>query len=454
MNNQSRNNKIKPIFLFFLFSLFSFILIFSDSGFNYDFTILSINFLICVLSLYFIFLKKRYSFSQYQIIILFFLFFFGIAPAMQFKSDVVFWGAVKIITKQDYLLGNFFMLLSLILYNTFYYFDHKKRNKEKKNVKKTESKHIDLNNFLLISISFVALTIFLYSKNFNIGSVFLRSSFNSSESSAISNGSISLIINNFVRPMPAVILFSYKFFSKSKKFTFSEFILLVFVLICDFPLGMPRFLAATLYIPLLLVYSKKVRKSNNFALLFCLGLLIVFPFLDQFRFAEEISSESTNELTVNTEMFAEGTFDSYQNTIKILSDSEITYGRQLLGVLFFYVPRSIWSDKPIGSGAYIAKINKYEFSNISMSYLGEGYLNFGYLGTVLFIFILAKFTSSFDYLHWNNLQEKHYTKILYFYLFGLLFFIMRGDLLSSFAYTVGVTCAIMFILKFSKKRYK
>ena len=180
-----------------------------------------------------------------------------------------------------------------------------------------------------------------------------------------------------------------------------------------------------------------------------MGLLVIFPFLDQFRHAKELSTDT--KIGISTQMFSEGTFDSYQNTINVINKADITYGRQLLGVLFFYVPRSIWSTKPIGSGAYIAKEFKYNFSNISMNFLGEGYLNFGYFGVFLFILFLSNLVSRFDFMYWNNLIRKEYMYIIYFYLYGLLFFIMRGDLLSSFAYTIGLSSAIYLVLKYATK---
>lgn len=444
-------NKLKPLFLFILFSFFSALLIYGDEGFNYNFNLLTINFIICVISLYLIFVKTHYKFSLYQIIHLFFLFFFGIAPALQYKNDSQFWGSLTKITEDEYIVGNFFTLSSLIIFNVLHNFLLKRRiditSKNKKEIKIT--KGLRLHSFKLISISFIALVIFLFSKNFDFFSIFLRGSFNSTKSSAITNSSLSLIVNNFIRPIPAVVLFSYKFFKKNNKFTFAEFIMLILMLICDFPLGMPRFLAATLYIPLLLVYSKVFRKHYNFALFFCLGLLVIFPFLDQFRHAKELSTDT--KIGISTQMFSEGTFDSYQNTINVINKADITYGRQLLGVLFFYVPRSIWSTKPIGSGAYIAKEFKYNFSNISMNFLGEGYLNFGYFGVFLFILFLSNLVSRFDFMYWNNLIRKEYMYIIYFYLYGLLFFIMRGDLLSSFAYTIGLSSAIYLVLKYATK---
>lgn len=86
-------------------------------------------------------------------------------------------------------------------------------------------------------------------------------------------------------------------------------------------------------------------------------------------------------------MFKEGHFDSYQSILSVLNSEIITYGNQLLGVLLFWVPRSIWSNKPIGSGAFMAEITNLDFSNISMNYFAEGYINFGVFGMFLFLLV-------------------------------------------------------------------
>jgi len=52
-------------------------------------------------------------------------------------------------------------------------------------------------------------------------------------------------------------------------------------------------------------------------------------------------------------MFVARDFDSYQNFAIVFFEDFITYERQLLGALLFWVPRSIWPNKPIGSGAFV-----------------------------------------------------------------------------------------------------
>lgn len=97
------------------------------------------------------------------------------------------------------------------------------------------------------------------------------------------------------------------------------------------------------------------------------------------------------------------------------------------------------ASKPMGSGFYVAETTHLSFNNISMPYFGEGYINWGYLGVVLFAIVLAYVLAKLDKKYWTytHYQGKTINKIKYFMLLGLLMFILRGDLLSSFAYTIG-----------------
>ena len=82
-------------------------------------------------------------------------------------------------------------------------------------------------------------------------------------------------------------------------------------------------------------------------------------------------------------------FDASQEFMIAMKWQTITWGYQLLGALFFFVPRAIWATKPIGSGAMLASHQPRAFTNIAMPYWGEGYMNFGILGVVIFTIILA-----------------------------------------------------------------
>jgi hypothetical protein len=149
-------------------------------------------------------------------------------------------------------------------------------------------------------------------------------------------------------------------------------------------------------------------------------------------------------------MFLKADFDSYYNFAIIFSENIVTYGRQLLGVVFFWIPRSVWSNKPVGSGSYIADQLGFEFSNISANFFAEGYINFGLIGILLFAIVLAVLTSFMDAKNFFDKSKSIFFTMMYLLFIGLLFFILRGDLLSSFAYTIGYSTSVFIVTQVAK----
>ena len=371
----------------------------------------------------------------------FFLFFMGLAPAFQFKNDIVLWGGKKLETI-DYFYGNILIIAILLLYNIFYIiFYYKKEsirtNKSFKFTIREPILGLKSKKFLLFA-SLFSFFIFFLSRKFIFLSLVIRSSSDLSQS-------INLIIDMFLRPIPIICLVFYKIFYK--KFTWTEVILLLVALISNLPIAMSRFQAAALYIPVVLVYFPILRKNINFSLAITAGFLLVFPFLNQFR------SYNNADIVLNfdSELFLQGDFDSYQNFIQIIKAGSITYGNQLLGVFFFFVPRSYWPTKPIGSGSQMAEDMHLIFPNISMNFFAEGYVNFGYLGIFLFIILFAYLNTSLDKTYWKY-QQNNFIKITFPFLIGMEFFMLRGYLLSSFAYTCGLLVAILFVYMFVTKK--
>ena len=157
------------------------------------------------------------------------------------------------------------------------------------------------------------------------------------------------------------------------------------------------------------------------------------------------------------DMFSTLHFDSYISLAYVFENEIITNGRQLLGVLFFWFPRMFWKDKPVGSGAYVAQTTDVmgennEFSNISMNFLGEGYINFGILGVFIFIIVLALFSRKMDKLFWQKYNGDYHNLFAPFYLYslGILTFVLRGDLMSGLAYSISAMVAVTLITIIAK----
>lgn len=233
-----------------------------------------------------------------------------------------------------------------------------------------------------------------------------------------------------------------------------------FLLVSYFPSGMARYAAAAIYLGVLFTLSDKLKTGRCFPFLFLIGFLLILPVLNTFRYAAfdlAALSESFRNLIANlsTEWLS-GDYDAYKMfalSIKDVAMRGSTHGRQFLGVLLFWVPRTFWSAKPVGSGYTIAKNLGWTFRNVSCPLPGEGYINGGIIGMFLFAIFVGFIMQKVDLWYWNTLDlEGHEVRsadVIYPVVAVFSFFISRGDLLSSFAYvaayiTVGcILCGLM-----------
>jgi len=371
------------------------------------------------------------------------LFFFGIAPSIQSNLNTSSYGA-RTLKEYEYFYFNILLIFIMLSYEIFYKLFFLKKLSDIKKIKtsKTYGNKISFRkSMILCLISVLSLIIVFYFKDFNIFNMLIRGEGevkNSAEFSSASN----LIVDQFVRPISIMCLMFYLLSLKKNRKVL--YFLSACALFTCFPLAMPRFYAAAMYIPILLLIIPQFSKRNIFSITFIGSLLIIFPFLNQFR---DFSKNAKLKLGFDMRMFTEGHFDSYQNFALIFFENITTNGRQLLGVIFFWVPRSIWTDKPVGSGTVLANELGFYFDNISANYFAEGYINFGLPGILLFLLIFSFVTAKLDVLFWKKLhfERGNYFQILYFVMLAMFFFVLRGDLLSSFAFTIGFVMSFFLI---------
>lgn len=407
----------------------------------YDTAVLFTNFIIIMLTIFGMYCAESYNYSLNKIFSLFSFFFFGISPSIEFLLDVRYWKGEKIFIN-EYLKMNIIIIIILLLYYFFYFlFKRMKKMKMENIIVRFFSKNIKKEKkikkiFLIISV--ISLIILLYLNNFNVKGLLFRGGVGVERREI--NKAYGLIILQFIRPIPVVCLIFSKILKlKGKIF---KLILILIFLLTNFPTSSARFYTATVYIPILLLYIPKYKEKLVLNQSLILGILFIFPLFNKMR---NYSGLDTLNLKFNFNMFLEGHFDSYQNFTRVVTNDIITNGTQLLTTLLFFIPRTFWPDKSIGSGAYLQKKIGLSFSNIAMNYFGEGYINFGYIGIILFTIVISYLNARFDKTYWNTLQENNILRVIYLLFLGLEFFILRGDLLSSYAYTVGMISSVIFI---------
>lgn len=149
------------------------------------------------------------------------------------------------------------------------------------------------------------------------------------------------------------------------------------------PLGSARYVAGTVLLSLAaLLGAFATRRRTQLSLVggTC-GFLFVFPVADAFRY----STLSISRTGFYAEYAGNGDYDAFaqiSNALLYVQDASVTWGNQFLGVMLFWVPRSLWVDKPIDTGSLLADFRRYSFGNLSAPLWAEAIVNFGLVGVV------------------------------------------------------------------------
>jgi len=133
------------------------------------------------------------------------------------------------------------------------------------------------------------------------------------------------------------------------------------------------------------------------------------------------------------------------STVAYIEEYGLTFGRQLTGTSLFFVPRSIWANKPEGTGGVVARyvMTNYTmwFKNISNPIVSEGYVDFHIIGVILYAFLFARLSR----LTLSWFMKGDFSLVPTLYICSSVFYIMRGDLISSYSYTLGGFAAIFLL---------
>ena len=171
---------------------------------------------------------------------------------------------------------------------------------------------------------------------------------------------------------------------------------LVLNLVVNNPIANPRFWFLTAALATFFVMFP--RSVTAFRIVLLGGLvasLVVFPYLDKFRYADG-SSTVEQDLSV-LELISVKDYDQTVMTASavdyVRTGPGHTYGRQLAGSAFFWVPRSIWADKPQDTGVVLAQEMGAINLNRSAPLWAETYLDLG-AGGMLAAFVLVGWASA------------------------------------------------------------
>lgn len=269
----------------------------------------------------------------------------------------------------------------------------------------------------------------------------------------------------FLLPYAGVIL-CIEYWRKHKKnlhdaaiVVIALLLFMVFLFWFKNPLTEKRNALGPIYIGLIYLYLPRLLRSNAKTLFFMFfSMVVVFPLSAIITHTSATLSEIRRKPSILLEQFeGEGIsnvfytmhYDAFANigaTLDYAAQEGLSYGQQLLGALFFFVPRVIWEDKPISTGQMIGNhlIDNYglNYSNLSNPMVSEGYINFGIIGIVFMALLLA---IAVVYLKSWLQSENYLKKIMGFYFAIHLLFLLRGDFMNGFSYYIGTLIGVLII---------
>jgi hypothetical protein len=219
-------------------------------------------------------------------------------------------------------------------------------------------------------------------------------------------------------------------------------------LIISNPLNAPRLWSGAVLLTSLFL-SLKWRGSRSFltwSSIACLGMLLLFSGLDprlvvsrQLVNNGEITlSGTTKQVALNIgNLPGDYNFDAFQMifyTTVYTEKNGYSLGNQLLLPAFFWVPRSIWSRKPIGTPDIVAAHANFDSLNVSSPLWSEGYINFGIPGVFLFLFLFGRAARLGDNVLANLTVKPLFSTIISSFFAANTFILLRGDLTSGTMY--------------------
>lgn len=359
--------------------------------------------------------------------------FLGLIPWLHYSENYLVWRSMPL-DSQVYLSVNGLLLVASVTVFIFYHLFPAKYFRKAGTVSEKYF-HLRSKSLALLIMSATGFIGIFYMMNFSVVQLAFRGLAFQDDIVSGEASPIGQILTMASRLTP-VFCFFYAVTEIPNRIAL-KVVLFCLVIMSVFPTGVARYMVAFTYIPILMLFFSTMRRASVLAALLLLSIAFIFPFLNQFRYFSGIANL---QLLPKAEFFFAGHFDAYENLASAIDRQFVTNGYQLLGTFLFFVPRSFWPDKPVGSGFELAERSNYGFGNISMPFLGEGYVNFGYTGIIVFAAIIGLVMAWLDrgaVAELNRRKRLSYSTAVYFFVIGALFFVLRGDLLSSVAYTVS-----------------
>lgn len=269
---------------------------------------------------------------------------------------------------------------------------------------------------------------------------------------------LSSILNAMGFILPSVILF-YFYFIKRKSLLLS-FLISTPIFIILF-MGGSRFPLLFSFVSFFITYkSLNPNKISvkQIALLISASLILLSASLamKEFRSGDKLENNYEGYETqykdfptfVSQYLSNEGVIDMTSLMIKHFNTNEHLYGSSSSFIFYFWVPRSIWEEKPTMLGYWFIRKYRSGFGDghsASFGFTGDLFADFGYFSLV-FMFFIGRFIKAAENFNENALQSKSYKVVIGAMLFPYIFFFIRSPITASMTFL-----GVIFFFYFFKK---
>jgi hypothetical protein len=144
-----------------------------------------------------------------------------------------------------------------------------------------------------------------------------------------------------------------------------------------------------------------------------------------------------------------GSFQQVLNSVMYVQKKGLSYGGQLLGTLFVWVPRSLWGDKPIDTAELVALHMGYRYTNLEMPLWAEMYVDGGMVAVAAGLFVFGMLTAICERAYLTNQNKDSLTFInLFVPVFAAYqILLIRGDLMSTFSWIFAIALFMLLPTK-------
>jgi oligosaccharide repeat unit polymerase len=422
--------------LFLLYTVF-------DGRINRSYS--ALHFLIIGLSLLHILWVRRFNFgSSYS---LFALFFFGIIPLFEYKLGITYSDA-NTPSDRSYIIAAGLVLLSSVCFYIGYGLKRSTPVKidALKELRFVSVRHRQLalwTTFFTLA-AFALFIAFFY--DFSLYSILFRGFGEEKEQSAMGNA----FVTYFARPIFFNLIFIMLLSAVRNRRVprATIFVLWCCVVIFVCPVGIPRSLAGALYIPMLMmVFLPKYYSKYSVLCIIVFAVLLAAPVADVFRTINQLDVDFGSNF--NLAYVFSGHFDAFHNFAQVIDLNYASEGLQVIGILLFWVPRAIWEGKPQSTSFDFADFAGFTAHNVSFPLPAEFYVDYGVGGIIVGMFVVGLIYRRLDIFLSRRKQEGSVAS--YVFAIGHLelsilgLYLIRGSVLSSFAYTAGLGSTLMVI---------